>query len=166
MTKHNSGLGEVFLDELDGSPFDRRRFLCIPCCRRRTFFQLSKWVCTSAVACSSVTSPTMVENDLGRGVFLPIEGLHVGQGDLAERLLRSIHGPAVGVPVEDELIERLHGDMAWVVVVACHLAQELGANPFEFLLMKCGVLQHVCKQSKAEVDVFLQNAGGGGGEIF
>ena len=106
------------------------------------------------------------QDDLGRGVFPPIEGLHVGQGDLVERLLRSIDGPTVGVSVEDELIERLHGDMARVVVVACHLAQELGANPFEFLLMKRGVLQHVCEQGKAEVDVFLEYAGGGGGEIL
>ena len=33
MTKHNSGLGEIFLDELDRSPFDRRGFFRIPCCR-------------------------------------------------------------------------------------------------------------------------------------
>ena len=130
------------------------------------FFQVSKWVCTSAVACSSVTSPTMVKMTWAGDVFPPIEGLHVGQGDLVERLLRSIDGPTVGMSVEDELIECLHGDMAWVVVVACHLAQQLSANPFEFLLMKRGVLQHVCKQGKAEVDVFLEYAGGGGGEIL
>ena len=165
MTKHNSGLGEVFLDELDRSPFDRRRFLCIPCCRRPFFpaFKMGLYQCCGLFQCHVSDDG---ENDLGRGVFPPIEGLHVGQGDLAERLLRSIHGPAVGVPVEDELIERLHGDMAWVVVVACHLAQELGANPFEFLLMKRGVLQHICEQGKSEVDVFFEYAGGGRGEIL
>ena len=56
--------------------------------------------------------------------------------------------------------------MARVVVVARHLAQELGANPFELLLVKRGVLQHVREQGKAEVDVFLEYAGGGGGEIL
>ena len=56
--------------------------------------------------------------------------------------------------------------MARVVVVACHLAQELGANPFEFLFIKRGVLQHVREQGKAEVDVFLEYASGGSGEIL
>ena len=106
------------------------------------------------------------EDDLGRGVFLPVKGLHVGQGDLVECLLRSIDRPTVGVTVEDELIEGFHGDMARVVVVARHLTQELGANPFEFLLMKRGVLQHVSEQGEAEVDVFLEYAGGGRGEIL
>ena len=53
-----------------------------------------------------------------------------------------------------------------IIVVACHLAENLGADPFEFLLVKRRVLQHVCEQGKAEVDVFLENAGGGGREIL
>ena len=37
------------------------------------------------------------QDDLGRGVFPSVEGLHIGQGHLVERLFRSIDGPTVGV---------------------------------------------------------------------
>ena len=165
MTKHDGGLGEIFLDQLDRSSFDRRGVFRIPCWRR-PFFPGSEMGLYQRGGLFDRDVADDGEDDLGRGVFPPIKGLHVGQGDLAERLFRSIDRPTVGMAVEDELIERLHGDMARVVVVACHLAQQLGANPFEFLLMKRGVLQHVREQGKAEIDVFLEYAGGGGGEIF
>ena len=42
----------------------------------------------------------------------------------------------------------------------------LGADPFEFLLVKRRVLQDVREQCKAEVDIFLEYAGGGGREIL
>src|SRR5512141_2602853 len=121
MTKHNGGLSEILLDELDRSPFDRRGLFCIPCCRG-PFFPCSKIGLYQGSGLLKRDVAHDGQDDLRRRIFAPVEGLHIGQGNFAERLLRSIDRPAVWMPVEDELIERFHSDMAWIVVVAGHLA--------------------------------------------
>ena len=80
MAKHNGGLGEIFLDELDRFPFDRRGLFRVPCCRGH-FLPSSKM---GLHQCSGLFKRDVADdgqNDLGRGIFPPIEGLHVGQGD-------------------------------------------------------------------------------------
>ncbi len=65
------------------------------------------------------------ENHLTWRVFPGVESHDVGMGNLVERLFGPVEGPAIRVAVKNQLIEGFHRDMARIIIVARHFAQDL-----------------------------------------
>jgi len=74
--------------------------------------------------------------------------------------------PAIGMAVKNQLVEGLHGHIPGIIVIADDFAEDLRADPFEFLFVERRMLEHVGQKRKAEVCILLEHAGGGGGEIL
>ena len=77
MAKHNGGLGEIFLDELNRFSFDWRGLFHISCCRG----PLLPGAKMALYQCGGLLKRDVADDgqdDLGRGIFLPVEGLYVG----------------------------------------------------------------------------------------
>ena len=99
-------------------------------------------------------------------IFPGVKLLNVRDRDFAQGLFRAMGGPAIGVAMKDELMKSFHRHISWIVIIAHDLAEDLCADPFDFLFVKGGMLQHIGQKRKAQVRIFLEHAGRGGGEIF
>ena len=78
--------------------------------------------------------------------------LNVGDSDSIQRVFGAMSRPAIGMAMKNQLMEGLHGHVAGIVVIADDLAEDLRPDPLNLLFVECGVLKHVGKERKSEVE--------------
>src|SRR4029079_18717081 len=106
------------------------------------------------------------DDDLTGYVFSAVETDDIRVSNLVERLFGAVQRPAVGMPMEHQLVKGLHGDMPGIVVVAGHLPEDLRAYSLELGFVKGRMLKDVSQQRKSQLGIFFQDADGSIREIF